>query len=234
MGESGSGKTTSLEENKNLGIKGLNPKETFIISIGKNELPFIGWKVKYKPFTKDTKETANVLFSDNTGTILKVIEYINEFRPDVKNLVIDDTNLSASKTFFNRYNETGWEKFNQIGGELGNLLMIKDTLRSDLNNIYIFHVDTYETPTGKTKYKAKTIGKVVDDKLDPPTKFNIVIHATCDYNPLLEKNERWFYNNDYPGSPAKSPYGMFSTNRTINDMGLILDTIKKYEECEDC
>ena len=233
IGDSGSGKSTSLFPNPTLGIKGLNPEDTFIINISKKQLPFAGWRKKYKTFDNENLD-GNILFSDNSKMILKAMKFVNEKRPDIKNIVIEDTNLSSSKTFFDRYNEAGWEKFNEIGGNLGQIILFKDKFRADLNSIYIFHLDTFEGPDGNKHYKTKTLGKVIEDKLTPETKFTTVLHAVKEYNPITEVNERWFYNNDYPGSPAKSPFGMFEEFKSINDVGFVLDKMKEFEECEDC
>lgn len=232
MGSSGSGKSSSLFPNKELKIKGLDPKETFIINTSKKALPFAGWKKKYKMFTSENK-SGNILFSDDSNTIISCMKYINEKRTEIKNLVIEDTNLSSSKEFFTGKNE-GFDLWNSIGRSLGNIILMKDKLREDLNSIYIFHTQLQDAGGGNIKTQVKTLGKLVDNYIDIPSKFTVVLHAVNDYNPITEKNERWFYNNNYPGSPCKSPYGMFKENKTINDVGLILQSIKEYEECDDC
>lgn len=229
IGKSGSGKSTSLFPNEELGIKGLDPKETFIINTSKKQLPFKGWKNKYILWTSENK-SGNILFSDDSTVILQCMRYVNDKRPEIKNLVIEDTNLSSSKTFFNRFQESGWEKWNDIGGQLGQMILFKDQLRSDLNAIYIFHTETVEGDLGEMETKVKTLGKLVDSYLDIPSKFTIVLHAMKKFNVIKNKNERVFYTNDLAGSPAKSPYGMFENSTITNDIGLVLDKIKEYEE----
>jgi hypothetical protein len=233
IGASGTGKSTSLFPNKDLNIIGLDPKETFIINTSKKELPFKGWKSKYKTFDKDNKD-GNILFSDDSKVIYQCMKFVNDNRPEIKNLIIEDTNLSSSKTFFGRAGEGGFQMWNDIGQDLGNIILMKDKLREDLNTIYIFHTQDQENAMGKVETKVKTLGKLVDNYIDIPSKFTVVLHAVNDFNPITNKNERWFYNNDYPGSPCKSPFGMFEENKTINDLGLVLNKIKEYEECEDC
>lgn len=232
LGSSGTGKSSSLFPNEEAKIKGLDPKETFIINTSKKALPFRGWKTKYPLFTAENKK-GNILFSDSSNTITQAIKYVNEKRPEIKNLVIEDLNLSSSKTFFTD-STTGYDLWNLIGKSMGNIVLLKDSLRDDLNSVYIFHTKTEEAASGKTEIKVKTLGKLVDNLIDIPSKFTVVIHAATSFNPITEKNERWFYNNDYAGSPCKSPFGMFESNKTVNDMGLIFDKIKEYEDCEDC
>lgn len=43
-GSPAAGKTSSAFPSKELGIKGLNPEETFYITVQKTELPMRGWK----------------------------------------------------------------------------------------------------------------------------------------------------------------------------------------------
>jgi len=230
IGISGSGKSTSLFANKDLSIKGLNPKETFIINISKKDLPFKNWKKLYTTFTKTTTTTANILHSDDSKTILQTIKFVNEERKDIKNLIIEDTNLASSRTFFNRFGEHSYDLWNDIGGELGSIILYKDKLREDLNTIYIFHSQTIEREKGTTEHKVKSLGKLIENYLDIPSKFTYVFHAIKSFNPVTEKTERVFWTNNLEGSPCKSPYGCFDTDTINNDMGLILDKInyRKY------
>ena len=47
VGKSGTGKSTSYGQFPELGIKGLDPKETVIINVAGKDLPFRGWKKLY-------------------------------------------------------------------------------------------------------------------------------------------------------------------------------------------
>ena len=44
VGKSGTGKSTSYGQFPDLGILGLNPKETVIINVAGKDLPFRGWE----------------------------------------------------------------------------------------------------------------------------------------------------------------------------------------------
>ena len=60
IGESGSGKSTSLEY--------LDPKSTFVVNVGKKPMPFRGWKNNYSLLTKENPK-GNYIESDNAATI---------------------------------------------------------------------------------------------------------------------------------------------------------------------
>lgn len=81
IGESGTGKTTSLEK--------LDPKSTFIINVKNKPLPFRGWKGQYTQFSKDNPE-GNYLSVDDAGSIAKTMNYISEKMPHIKTVIIDD------------------------------------------------------------------------------------------------------------------------------------------------
>lgn len=78
MGESGAGKTTSLEK--------LNPAETYYIDADKKGLSWKGWREQYNEKNK------NYFKSDDASKIEKVIQGVNDTRPEIKYIVIDTLN----------------------------------------------------------------------------------------------------------------------------------------------
>ena len=81
IGESGSGKSTSIES--------LDPKETFIINVKNKPLPFRGWKNNYLPFTKDTPN-GNYIGTDDPSTMYKIMQHVSDKMPQIKNLIVED------------------------------------------------------------------------------------------------------------------------------------------------
>ena len=76
LGESGSGKSTS--------IKSLNPKETCIINVLGKRLPFKGSNSSYNP------ENKNLFKVSDWNTVKSYLESINTKATHIKNIVIDD------------------------------------------------------------------------------------------------------------------------------------------------
>lgn len=108
VGDSGSGKSTSMAQMPELGVIGLDPKETFIINIKGKDLPFRGWKKKYTPIpVGGPPETGNYLSSTDPDLIVKVINYVGTNRPDIKNLVVDDGQYVMGQEFMDTANKTG-------------------------------------------------------------------------------------------------------------------------------
>lgn len=106
-GDSGSGKSTSIAPDEELGIIGLDPKETFIINIKGKPLPFKGWKKHYIPITKDNLDKGNYLVSTDVDTIVKTLKYVSSKRPEIKNIVIDDSQYKMADEFMSKASETG-------------------------------------------------------------------------------------------------------------------------------
>lgn len=87
VGDSGSGKSTSVGSIPELGIQGLNPKETVIINVGGKDLPFRGWA---KSYSGKISEGGNYIETSDADSISKAIKFISENRLDIKNVVVED------------------------------------------------------------------------------------------------------------------------------------------------
>lgn len=87
VAKSGAGKSTSYGNIPEINIKGLNPKETFLINLIGKPLPFRGWKSSYIEFKGSE---GNYLVSRSSKDIISAIDFIEQKRPDIKNIVIDD------------------------------------------------------------------------------------------------------------------------------------------------
>ena len=96
VGDTGTGKTSSIMPFEEGGIIGLDPKETFIINIKDKPLPMRGWQGKYIPIKPGVAPTeGNYFASADAQEIIKVISYVGSNRPDIKNIVLDDKCLSS-------------------------------------------------------------------------------------------------------------------------------------------
>ena len=81
IGPPGTGKSTS--------IRTLDPSETFIINVAKKPLPIKGFKKNYTSFT-ESKEKGNLINTSKSNNIVQVLKFIDQKRPDIKQIVIDD------------------------------------------------------------------------------------------------------------------------------------------------
>ena len=152
MGESGSGKTTSLRNFK--------PNEITLLNVSSKLLPFKG------KFTINKKgatylDIANALRGGYTNTY-----------------VIDDANYLMCFESFDKAKETGYGKFTDMAKNFYDMLkfIINDT-PADTVVYLLAHTETSEV-TGKIKMK--TIGKMLDSQLTVEGLFDIVLMAVAD------------------------------------------------------
>lgn len=102
VGESGSGKSTSLRT--------LDPKKTFIINVANKALPFKGFKKNYIPLVQDpaTKEyVGNLYNTSNADKVLQVLKIINTKRPEIEQVIIEDSQYLMSFESMDRASEKG-------------------------------------------------------------------------------------------------------------------------------
>lgn len=228
LGESGSGKSTSIGNIPELGIKGLDPKETVIINVMDKPLPFRGSGKSYSGSIKEGGNTASV---SDSKTIIEILNFINKDRPDIKNIVIDDYQYTMADEFMKRGKEKGYEKFTEIGMNAYNLITHGKSMRDNINFIVLSHSELDEKAG---TFKSKTIGKMLDDKVNLAGLFTVVLFADMQFNEKKEPKYSFITNmtEDPYGNriPAKTPLGMFEELRIPNDLGLVVESAKKYYE----
>ena len=104
-----------------------------------------------------------------------------------------------------------------------------DELRDDITVIFLTHTEDVSA-NGFTLTKMKTIGKMLDDKVTLEGMFTVVLMADT-----LKKGddlEHVFVTQSDGTNTIKSPMGMFESKEVPNDMQMVLDKIKQYNEGE--
>ena len=101
VGASGQGKSTS--------IRTLNPEETFIINVAGKDLPFRAWRKKYPSFDPRLGK-GNMFSNSDPKTIGKALAFINDKRPEIKNVILDDVGMILAFQQFARAGEKGWDE----------------------------------------------------------------------------------------------------------------------------
>ena len=203
IGKSGTGKSRS--------IINLPADKTGIINVNGKPLPFKGWKTNYKVMNKDG---GNMLMSDKHETIIKSIEFINK---NFTTGVIDDFQYLMANEFMRRAKETGFQKFTDIGCHAWEIVHLLSS--SPIHWFVLSHSET--TDTGETK--AKTIGKLLDDKICLEGMFSMVL------NTVVEDGKFYFETQNNGQNTSKSPEGMFDSVRIPNDLDYVISHINKYE-----
>lgn len=150
LGESGSGKSTSL--------RNFEPGEIGIFNVASKPLPF------RKQLPKKDGSTY--------GHIMKGLS-----EPNLRAYAIDDSQYLMAFSMFDRAKETGYGKFTETALDFYNLVqyIIKGTPPNLI--VYFLH-HTEISDTGKVK--AKTSGKMLDNQLTVEGLFSIVLMAQTD------------------------------------------------------
>ena len=216
IGESGSGKSTSIEN--------LDPKTTYLIAVVDKILPFPGGKGKYK-----SGKGGNYFRSKNSEEICQVMKAVSDSRPEIKTIVIDDAQYIMSGEAMDKALEKGYDKYSRLAKNMYEVLITPERLREDITVVYLAHsVD--EGANGFVKTKMKTIGKMLDNMITVEGLFSVVLLAGS-YKDETGIHYVFLTQNDGT-STAKSPRGMFTALSIPNDLKIVLDRVRAYEEGE--
>ena len=209
IGRSGSGKSRSLIN--------LNPESTFLIQAIRKSLPFKGWREKWKEISQENK-TGNLLISDDADEIRKYLVGISSRRPEIKTIIIDDAQYIMGNEFMRCATEKGLEKFTRIGQSFWLIVMEASKLRADLRVVFLQHSDTDDAG----QVKAKTIGKMLDDKITLEGMFTIVLRAE------VKDGRHVFLTKNSGLDTVKAPEGMFPSDHIENDLSQVLEAANNY------
>ena len=204
LGESGTGKSTSMRH--------LNPESTVIFNVLQKPLPMRGYRRLF------SEERKNYLESDDYNFIIKCLHAINERRPEIKIVVIDDFSFLMNNEFMRRARETGYGKFTEMGLNMFEIMSICTSLRPDLHIYLMCHTEKDHTGI----IKPKTVGKMTGDYVGIAERVAIVLHSQ-----VIDRQYKFLTQNDGVYM-AKSPMEMFTDLYIDNDLSTIDEEIRKY------
>lgn len=221
IGKTGTGKSTS--------IKTLDPKETVILNLLNKRLPFKGSEKMY------SAENKNIFPVDTYDRIIAVINNINEKALHVKNVIIDDISYIMRKEFFARSKERGYEKFNDIGTHMQQVISTCEHTRPDLNIFLMFHAEDVTDGTNIVEYKISTVGKMVDQTYNPLEIVEVALFTGSEFDADGNITYGFYTKRQKIGGvivPAKSPDGMFDKPFIPNDLAMVIKTIDDYHNAQ--
>lgn len=205
LGESGRGKSRS--------IKGLNPEETIVVKVINK--PFSFKSSEWKKWDK-TANKGSYIVTDNYSHIEQLI--LKAKSMGKKTVVIDDAQYLMANEFMNRSDEVGFNKFTTIAKNMWSLITTANEKADDDLTIYFLQ----HTETSDKGDKAKTIGKMLDEKITIEGMVTVVLYAK-------KENDKYFFETQNNGSnTAKSPEEMFPDFRIENDLGVVDKSIREY------
>ena len=193
VGESGSGKSTSL--------RNFDPSEIGVFNVASKPLPF--------------RKKLPLMNGASYESIAKSLS-----SPKLNTYVIDDSQFLLCFELFRTVNDVGYQKFTNMALNFYNLIQF--VIYRTPPNVIVYFLHHAET-TADGKVKAKTIGKMLDEKLTVEGLFSIVLF--CQHDGITHK----FITQSDGKTTAKSPMEMFELEMD-NDLKLVDTKIREYYE----
>lgn len=237
LAQSGFGKSTSVGQIPELGIEGLNPETTYIISVTSKPLPFRKSATIYPAVTVPpgvttlpVLENYKRIITNSPDMVAKALDYLAG--SPLLNIVLDDFNYLMQDWYMDNALRTGWDAPKQIGVYMGKIFKSMEKYESNGKNLFVLaHGESVISPDGRTYLKMKTTGKMVDEYTTPEGKFDVTLLGISRYDSGNRKViKEYLTNENEMYSSAKSPVGMFDTITIPNDLGLVVTKIKEYYE----
>ena len=189
-----------------------------------------GKSASLRNFKKDELAIANVLGKplpfksnleapkvDDYATILKAIEHTSK-----KVIVIDDANYLITNEFMAKSSVKGFDKYNEIGNNFFNLINGIKNVKGGKTVYLIMHEDTDD----EGNVKPKTIGKLLDDKINIQGMFTVCIRS-------MFENGKYIFRLKTNGQDCvKTPIGLFEDDEMENDLKIVDEKIREYYELD--
>ena len=192
LGESGSGKTYA--------VKNMDPEKVGVFLVEKPRLPF--------------RKQFRTVQGAGYHLIMKALA-----EPKLKQYVIDDSQYLLVNEFFDRAGETGYQKFTDMALNFRNLIhFVIRKVPDDVIVYFLHHTDT----DANGKIKAKTIGRMLDEKLTVEGLFDIVLRTQVD------PEGHWFLTRTNGQDTVKTPEEMFPADKIPNDLAAVDKAIRDY------
>lgn len=204
-----------------------NMKSVPVLLIGKSGS---GKSASMRNFKKEEIAIANVLGKplpfksnldapkvDNYDILLKAIQ-----NTDKKVIVVDDANYLITNEFMNKSSVKGFDKYNEMGNNFFNLINGIKNIEGGKTAYLIMHEDTDD----EGNVKPKTIGKLLDDKVNIQGMFAICLRSMYD-------NGNYIFRLKTNGQDCvKTPIGLFEEEQMENDLKLVDTKIREYYELD--
>lgn len=209
MGESGSGKTTSLRT--------LDPSTAYIIDADKKGLSWRGWRAQYSTARHNYKA------EDDNAIILEMLRRINVNKKfaHIKTVVIDTINGVMVNDEYHRRGEKGYDKWSDLAWSVWGIIDYALTMRDDLTVVFMAHSETTFDDDGVRFTRVKTNGRKLS-KLVIESKFTTVLNAK-------RQDGEYVFETSSPTSTAKAPMGLFDSEAVPNDMAYVIAALKEYD-----
>lgn len=208
MGESGSGKTTSL--------RNLDPKETYFIDCDGKGLSWKGWREQYNKANKNYRR------ENRPDEVHELMKGISDKCPQIKYIIVDTLNAIMVADEVRRSKEKGFDKWVDLANCLFEIVTNASDLREDLTVICTAHTQTeVDETTGERFTRMLTNGKKLN-------KIGIEKYFTTVFLAKRDADGNFIFETQANNSTAKTPLGAFETETIPNDIAEAMKILKDY------
>lgn len=188
-------------------------KSTSLRNFKGDEVAVVNVLGKPLPFKSDIKAGK----CDNYEVILRAIKDTPK-----KTIVIDDANYLITAEFMNKASIKGFDKYNELANNFWNLINGIKNIEGGKTVYLIMHEDTDENGN----VKPKTIGKLLDDKVNIQGMFTICIRS-------MYENGNYIFRLKTNGQDCvKTPFGMFENETMENDLKEFDKVVREYYDLD--
>ena len=160
LAPSGFGKTSSIGAIPELGIEGLNPQETFLVTVTSKPLTFKGSNTSYPICQPGDIKSGKRVITDNPKATAEILNTL--VASPYKNIVWDDSNYLMQNWYMANALAKGWDAPKQIGYFMGQIFDAIENLDKVGKNVFILaHGENVPGPDGRIYMKYKSTGKMV-------------------------------------------------------------------------
>ncbi len=188
---------------KSTSLRNFKAEDVAIVNVLGKPLPF--------------KSKLNAPKCDDYNVILKSIAATNK-----KTIVIDDANYLITNEFMNKSSVKGYDKYNEIANNFFNLINGIKNIEGGKTVYLIMHEDVDD----EGNIKPKTIGKLLDDKINIQGMFTVCIRSVYDDGKYL------FRLKTNGQDCVKTPFEMFDDDVMENDLKAFDDVVRDYYELD--
>ena len=207
MGESGSGKTTSM--------RNLDPKTTYYIDCDGKGLAWKGWRKQYNAENKNFYQCRDI------KEITDILLGIDKRFATVKTVVVDTLNTCMLEHEISEMRNGGYGKWIDLTQFVWDICSLAGKLRDDLTVIIVMHSETIRDDFGYVFTRIKTNGRKLE-KVVLESLFGTVLLAK------RKDDGRYIFETQAQNSTAKTPLGAFDETEIDNDITYVLKKLAEY------
>lgn len=188
-------------------------KSTSLRNFKREDIAVINVLGKPLPFKTDI----NAKQVTDYNTIVQAIKATNK-----KTIIIDDASYLITNEFMKNSSVKGYDKYNDMANNFFNLINEIKNIEGGKTVYLVMHEDTDEFGN----VKPKTIGKLLDDKVNIQGMFTICIRS-------MYENGNYIFRLKTNGQDCvKTPYGMFEEETMENDLKAFDKVVREYYELD--